>query len=237
MKICHFLKSGQIVLGKTNLIYKSMDGTARILNPNVFTKDYVENKRYFEADVNVDTLIDSGVYRMRNCQGQPSNFINTNGNLLTLRAGTGSTSLTQLIFDYPKNNTSRPLFSYRNIKTDTANPNVTENISPWNTVLSNQITVLPNGANIITDINGCGLYCGRDLVNAPSTSWWYYLVFEYVNPNNGDIYRRYVAFDVFTANEIYTVSYESRSATTENPFGTSSINRKPNAWIPLVSWC
>ena len=234
MKMCRFLKSGQMVIGNTNLIYKSMDGTARILDPNVFNKNYVENKRYFESDVNVDTLIDSGVYRMRRCQGQPSNFINSSGNLLTLRAGTGSTSLTQLIFDYPKDGTTRPLFSYRNIQTTTEDTSTAANISPWNMVLSNQITVLPNNANIITDINGCGLYCGHNLVNAPSTEWWYFLVFEYYHAPLDRTCRRYIAFSLFTTTSIYTVNYDSKTATDEAVFGIA--NNKLNAWIPLVSW-
>ncbi len=235
--MCHFLKSGQMVIGNTNLIYKSMDGTARILDPNVFTKKYVENKGYSaSSEANVNTLLNSGVYRMRNNPGQPSDFITQSGNLLTLRAAPESRSLTQIIFDYPKDSTTRPLFGYRNIQTVENDPNNALNISPWNIVLSNQITVLPNNANIITDINGCGLYCGRFLTNAPSTSWWYFLVFEYINPTTNNIYRRYIAFDTFVTNGIYTVSYESKDATDENPFGNSTKTKQPNTWIPLVSW-
>ena len=234
--MCHFLKSGQMVIGNTNLIYKSMDGTARILDPNVFTKKYVENKGFAEQDVNIDTLLNSGVYRMRNNPGQPSDFDTKSGNLLTLRAEPTSRSLSQIIFDYPKDSNTRPLFGYRNIQTVENDPNSVLNVSPWNIVLSNQITVLPNNSNIITDINGCGLYCGRYLVNAPSNSWWYFLVFEYDNPTTSNIYRRYVAFDVFVTNGIYTVSYESKDATTENPFGNSTKTKQPNTWIPLVSW-
>ena len=215
-----------MITGQTGLIYKGYDGTGRILDPNVFTKKYVENKGFVEQDVNIDTLLNSGVYRMRNNPGQPTNFNTKSGNLLTLRAEPTSRSLTQIIFDYPKDSTTRPLFGYRNIQTVENDPNSTLNVSPWNMILSNQITVLPNNANIITDINGCGLYCGHNLVNAPSTEWWYFLVFEYYHVPLSRTCRRYIAFSLFT--------YDSNTVTDEAVFGIYA--EKPNAWIPLVSW-
>lgn len=108
--------------------------------------------------------------------------------------------------------------------------------------MSNTANILTPGSDIISDISGTGFYVGRDLTNAPPSvtsslsPWWYLIVIEYINPNTNGIYRRYIAFDVFDTTNIYTINYESKSATEDIPFGKSSRTKIENTWIPVASW-